>query len=239
VRGRFLKRARLVVFHSRYAREAFVERVPLPRRARDVVVPLGVFDLFAGLCEPVPEEPRTVLFFGRLAPYKGIEVLRDAAPAIAARVPDARFVLAGGAVPGFHAGPPPDLPPGASWEAGGGHVGLGELCRLFRAATIVVLPYVEASQSGVVSTAFAFGKPVVATAVGGIPEVVEDGLTGCLVPANDASALAAAVAGLLEDPGARSRLAAGVAERAAGELSAHSVARATVEAYRQIAAQSS
>jgi glycosyltransferase involved in cell wall biosynthesis len=63
----------------------------------------------------------------------------------------------------------------------------------FRAADLVVLPYRSATQSGITQTAFAFGRPVVVTAVGGLPDVVDDGVTGYVVPPDDPPALAAAV----------------------------------------------
>ncbi len=64
---------------------------------------------------------------------------------------------------------------------------------------MVALPYTEASQSGVVSTAYGFGKPVVVTDVGSIPEIVDDGVTGLIVPPRDPAALAEAIIRLLKD----------------------------------------
>ena len=69
----------------------------------------------------------------------------------------------------------------------------GPLRRLIAAADLVVQPYVSATQSGISQIAFAFGKPVLATAVGGLPDVVENGETGFLVPPADARAVARAV----------------------------------------------
>ena len=70
----------------------------------------------------------------------------------------------------------------------------------FAAADVVVLPYTMASSSGVLLSAYAYKRPVVASAVGGIPELVEDGLSGFLVPPADPRALAEAVCRLLRDP---------------------------------------
>jgi glycosyltransferase involved in cell wall biosynthesis len=63
----------------------------------------------------------------------------------------------------------------------------------FSAADLVMVPYLSATQSGVIQIAYAFKKPVVATTVGGIPEVVTDGGTGYLVPPGDARAMTEAV----------------------------------------------
>ena len=75
-----------------------------------------------------------------------------------------------------------------------------ECDELFRQASIVVLPYIEATQSGVIPLAYSYAKPVVATRVGALAEVVDDGKTGRLVPPADSESLAAAIVELLRDP---------------------------------------
>jgi glycosyltransferase involved in cell wall biosynthesis len=80
---------------------------------------------------------------------------------------------------------------------------------------------------------FASGTPLVATSVGGLPEIVEDGVGGILVPPRDPSALADAIAGLLLDPSLRSRLAAAAAARLQ-EFSIETVAGAFAELYAQL-----
>jgi len=68
-----------------------------------------------------------------------------------------------------------------------------EIGRYFCAADLVVQPYISATGSGVIQTAFGFNKPVIATTVGSLPEMVEDGKTGFLVPPRDSDALAEAI----------------------------------------------
>jgi glycosyltransferase involved in cell wall biosynthesis len=63
----------------------------------------------------------------------------------------------------------------------------------FDMSDVVVLPYVSATQSAVVQLAFGFGKPVITTRVGGLHEVVEDGVNGLVVPPQDEGALADAI----------------------------------------------
>jgi len=82
------------------------------------------------------------------------------------------------------------------------------VARYFGESSVVVLPYIDASQSGVVPIAYSFSRPVVATTVGGLPSVVEDGVTGLLVPPRDERALADALITLLEDEELRHKMGA-------------------------------
>ena len=68
-----------------------------------------------------------------------------------------------------------------------------EVEKYFLACDLVVLPYLSATQSGIVQVAYAFERPVVVTAVGGLPDVVEDGVTGYVVPPGDSGAIAGAI----------------------------------------------
>ena len=92
-----------------------------------------------------------------------------------------------------------------------------EVAALFRRADLVVLPYREIDQSGVLFTALAFGAPLVLSAVGGFPEVAADGAAALVAP-GDADALAGELRRLLADAAARARLAAGARAAAAGPL---------------------
>jgi glycosyltransferase involved in cell wall biosynthesis len=83
----------------------------------------------------------------------------------------------------------------------------------FVAADLVVLPYVSATQSGIVQIAYNYDRPVVTTNVGGLPEVVLDGRTGYLVPPADAAALADAIARFFDEGKAGEFAAAVAAEK--------------------------
>jgi glycosyltransferase involved in cell wall biosynthesis len=207
------------VLHNGNLRQSFCRREGI-RPDRTGVVHLGAYEIFrdwaAGTARPsVP----TVLFFGRISPYKGLDVLYRAAPLIAAAVPGVRFVVAGRPVAGFAAPPPPLLAGNeARVEVIERYMSNAELARLFEEASVVVCPYTDATQSGVVLTAYGFNRPVVATAVGGLPEYVTDGCTGLLVPPGDADALAAAVVRVLSDHVLRAALERGIAAARHGAL---------------------
>ena len=191
-----------------------------------------------GMCKewlqvPPQQEERTVLFFGRLSQYKGLDVFYEAAAIVARRLRGVRFIVAGRPFPGYVPPEPPRLSNEATVEIIDRYMHNRETAELFSRATVVACPYLDATQSGVVLTAFAFGKSVVATRVGGLPEYVHDGVTGLLVEPGDAVGLAAATIRLLEDSALRTRLATGIAREAAAALSWTRAAEKSVESYRR------
>lgn len=136
-----------------------------------------------------------LLFFGFVRRYKGLDVLIEALPRVLAARPGLTLVVAGE----FYE---PVEPLRARITALGlddavrvldRYVADEEVGDLVAAADAVVLPYRSATQSGVVLVAYAAGCPVISTAVGGLPEVVEEGVTGHLVPPEDPAALADAI----------------------------------------------
>ena len=102
---------------------------------------------------------------------------------------------------------------------------------LMEAADVVVLPSLAEGLPLAIIEAFALGRPVVASAVGGVPELIEDGVTGRLVRAGDASALADAIRGVLDDPTAAARLGSAAATRYASSFTAERMVAETETLY--------
>lgn len=180
------------------------------------------------LAAQTPERGSEILFFGRIWPYKGLEYLLLAAPLIADQYPDLKIVIAG---EGESLEQYPELHDSKRFEVHNEFVTEEKAAELFRRASIVVLPYVDATQSAVIPTAYTFSRPVVASAVGGLPSQVEDGKTGLLVPPRDAHALADAILALLTNPTKRHRMGAAGHAKLKDEWSSEEVARQTLEAY--------
>jgi glycosyltransferase involved in cell wall biosynthesis len=112
-----------------------------------------------------------------------------------------------------------------------------ETARLFTDADMVVLPYIEASQSGVLAIANSFAKPVIVTDVGELGRSVEHDRTGLVVPARDEKALAAAIIRLAADQSLRERLGH-VGRDAANRLaSPQVVAERALQIYQRLAAR--
>lgn len=164
-----------------------------------------------------------VLYAGKLSLGKGAPVLLAALDRIRAAALDVRFAFAG---KGELALPVrPDV-------AALGVLPQTTLFRLYPAADVVVVPSVWPEPlSRVIMEAMHFGRPVVATAVGGSPEAVEDGVTGLLVPRNDPVALADAVVALLRDPARRARMGAAARARVATAFAEDRVVASLLDAY--------
>jgi glycosyltransferase involved in cell wall biosynthesis len=225
---------RRFILHSDSFREVFAEthKVPLEHIEN---VPLGVLDIFREWSDgPLHTDEKVVLFFGRLSPYKGLEVLYEAAPMIAERVENVRFIVGGKPVPGYRLPAPPRLPNNGHVEVMENYMTNRELASLFQRASVVVCPYVQATQSGVVLTAYAFEKPVVATRTGGLPEYVHDGETGILVPPGDPHALSRALEKILKDKNLALKFSAGIRRMRDGSLSWGSIAEQTVRVYESL-----
>jgi glycosyltransferase involved in cell wall biosynthesis len=197
--------ARLVIAPST-ALAAEAERLG----AREVrVIPNGV-ELPAEVGNPA--EPPHVLFAGRLSPEKGIR----------------EFVVATEGLPRVIVG---DGPLRATAPETVGFVPHAELGAYYERAAVVACPSRREGYGVVAREAMAYGRPVVATRVGGLPDAVEDEVTGRLVDPGDTAQLRAAIERLLGDPALRARLGAAARERAREHLAWEVAAAALVEAY--------
>lgn len=201
-----VRRARLVIAASTaLAEEA---RSLGARDVRVIPTPVDVPDEVGE-----PDEPPHVLFVGRLSEEKGISEFLEATEGLP------RVVVGDG--------PLRDSVPEAL-----GFVGHGELGDHFRRAAVVCVPSRREGYGLVAREAMAHGRAVVASAVGGLLDAIEDGETGVLVPPGDAGVLRAALERLLGDPEQRRRL--GEAARRAA-LEARAAPNALLDAYRSLA----
>jgi glycosyltransferase involved in cell wall biosynthesis len=157
-------------------------------------------------------DPPEILYAGRLSEEKGVLELVDAARGM-------NLVVVG------------DGPLRARVPAARGFVPHGELQGLFARAAVVACPSRREGFGVTCLEAMAHGRPVVASGVGGLRDLVVDGETGILVPARDADALRAALERLLGDAGLRRRLGVAGRERARKHFSWDVVTEATLGAY--------
>jgi glycosyltransferase involved in cell wall biosynthesis len=175
---------------------------------------------------PFATDLPVVLCFGLMRPYKGIDLLLEAWRGI----DGAELWIAGAPrmdIEALRASAPPSV------RFVPRFIGDDELPAYFRRADLVVLPYREIDQSGVLFTALAFGKPLLLSDVGGFPEIAATGAARTF-PAGDAAALHNALRDLLADPDARSALAERARALATGEYSWGAVAERTRELYERL-----
>lgn len=215
-----LKGARAFLVQSERERERLLailsSRVPPPVR----VVRHPIYDFFA----KAPSAPlsaaalrkrlrldgkKVILFFGYVRPYKGLKYLVSAMPAVAQRH-DAALVVAGEFYEPFE----PynrlvrELGVAGRVRLVDRYIPNGEVRAYFALADVLVCPYTEATQSGIIQAALGFAIPVVATRVGGLPDSVSDPQTGRLVDPRDSAQLAVAISAVLERP--KAEYAAGI-----------------------------
>jgi len=217
-------RADQLIVHAGQLKREVVDRLNIPEEIVHVIPHIALGDDMAQ--KHVQEDDHLILFFGRIWEYKGLKYLIRAEPLITARVPDVRIVIAGRGED-FARYRRMMVHP-EKFIVYNEYVSDDKRAELFRQASVVVLPYIEASQSGVVPIAYTFAKPVVATAVGGLPEIIEHGRTGLLVPPRDEGALADAVIRLLQDSRLRRQLGANAKRKIDTENAADTIARQTL-----------
>ena len=179
---------------------------------------------------PITDDDQSILFFGRIWEYKGLEYLIRAAPRVVAEFPQAKFIIAGRGE---------DLHryyqlmhTTSCFEVHNDWISDAQRSAMFAAASLVVLPYIEASQSGVIPIAYAYEKPVVVTNIGGLPDMVDEGQTGLLVPPRDADALATAIIELLRNRDRRMAMGRAGQRKLMQECSPAVVAQQTLAVYR-------
>jgi glycosyltransferase involved in cell wall biosynthesis len=218
---RTLRRFDAVVVHSRRGRQTLLELGLDEARVRVIPHPIFPSD------PPRRDDGRTLLCFGLIRPYKGL----DDAIAAAKLIPGARLLVAGDPMEpiGRYQAAAGDI---AEWRLG--YLPLAEVERAYGDATVAVFPYrPELDQSGAMLRALGAGVPAVVYDVGGLSEPVRDFGAGRVVAQGDVEGLAAAVRELLDDPVALAEARAG-ALRARAAYTWQASAAQHLELYREL-----
>lgn len=164
-----------------------------------------------------PEVP-VALFFGGLRPSKGLPDLAAAFRQVRAEIPDAHLLVVGHPSASF------DLAGLHAALAGHGatidarYIPLDDVGAVIRTSDVVVLPYASGTASGALQTAYAFGRPVIASDVGDVAAAVDPGATGMVVPPSDVDALKRAMVKMLSDRAETRRMGDTALERSNQEF---------------------
>lgn len=143
----------------------------------------------------VPEQ-KYILFAGKISKYKGVEYLLEAMKKVHDTFPDIKLVVAGGGKYHFDISEYAALP---YIDIRNRFIPDEELVALMNKTQFMVCPYTDATQSGVIMSSFTFGTPVIATRVGGLPEMLGNGKYGMLVKEKDTDAVYQGICSLLSD----------------------------------------
>jgi glycosyltransferase involved in cell wall biosynthesis len=212
-------RAAGIIVHS----ERLRGEVRLRDRQRCFVVPHGLDVRKDPL--PLPAVP-TVGFFGRFEPYKGLDVLARAMRRVWARRPEVLLNAAGSGTSELRLEDP-------RVSVRRGYLPEGEIERFFAMTSLAVVPYTEASQTGVGSRAVGFGIPVVTTRLGGLPDLALDG-SYLADPGDEHSLTEAILTHLDDDMSVRARVLAELATPRSWDAAA----TRSVNAYRELTSAS-
>jgi glycosyltransferase involved in cell wall biosynthesis len=202
-------------------------------RDKIVSIPHGHFEIYKQFQkEQANETTFNVLFFGRIWPYKGLDYFIEAANIVHREHPGIEFCIAGTGenIEKYTALiQHPDLFRVINRKIPNEEVGL-----LFQKASVVILPYIDATQSGVIPLAYAYAKPVIATNVGGLSEVVKDGQTGFLVQPRSAQQIAEKIFFLIHHHADKVRMGEQAYAFAHNELSWERIAFLTFSIYSDL-----
>ena len=192
-------RADLLLVHSAVLQRELSKIDPTLWR-KSMVIPHGTLSIFRHWQnEALESEPFTCLFFGRMERYRGLDNLVTIAGRLKKALPDTRIIVAGSGSELTKL--KQQMTALGIFEIHDSFIPDRDVATFFQRSSLLLLPYHEASQSGVAHMAISFGLPVVATAVGAIPDLIADRVHGRIVAADDIDAFTEAMISLLTDPG--------------------------------------
>jgi glycosyltransferase involved in cell wall biosynthesis len=234
-----------LVVHTRANQRELAERYPAIRPERVHVIPHGPLQAETTPPGATRESARAelglnptapvALFFGVIKPYKGLDLLVKAFEKVVETIPEASLLIAG------KTDTPADRPDLSLLEKVPGRVSARfdfvpnrDVWKYYLAADLAVLPYRCITQSGVLLSTLAFGRPALVTRVGGLPELIEPDRTGWIVPPEDPGALTAALTEALRDRDRLTRMGSAARAAVEGEYSWANIAEKTLAMYRSL-----
>ncbi len=179
----------------------------------------------------------TVTYFGLIRPYKGLEYFIKAIPYVIKKHPACKFMIAGKDSEGnkeYYLRMICEMNLDSHVSCDFRYIPLSDLITYLRQTDIVVLPYIASSQSGNIPMLSKMGIPIIATRVGGLPEMIEEGRNGFLVPPKDEKAIADAIGKFLNDPSLLDKMKSASINYAKEAFSWKKISMKTIEVYEKV-----
>jgi glycosyltransferase involved in cell wall biosynthesis len=227
-------RSQQIIIHANHLKNIAIEQFKIPAQKLNTIPHGELGSLYQRLAKDrdiVIREPYTLLFAGRIWPYKGLKYLIEAIPLVAEIIPEVKLIIAGSGETIDRYFPQGYDP--SRYEILNRFIESAEIVRLFKRSALSILPYIEASQSGVAAIAYGMGTPIIASAVGGLPEVVRHEQDGLLVPPGNVRALADAIIRLLKDRPLQEKMRQASLARCQQDLNWSNIAEQTLKVYRK------
>ncbi len=192
----------------------------------------GDYSFFLNYAGDIKEEDNTLLFFGRIEDYKGLNYLIKAVNEISKQQnPNIKLIISGS---GDFDKYKYLIENEKNFEIHNEFVDDKIVPNYFQRAKIVILPYIEGTQTGIIPIAYAFKKPVIVTNVGSIPEVVDGGKTGLIIPPMDSNALKDAIIKLLSNENLRKKMGKNAYKKMKEDLSWNKITQDIIKIYKVI-----
>jgi glycosyltransferase involved in cell wall biosynthesis len=175
----FIPKAKAFILYAEFSKSQL--KIAFPQ----IKVPINSIQLFpfSFMQNYFPKERKidnSILFFGRLSPYKGVDLLLNAIPLVLEKYPNQQFVIAGSTSYDFKFDEVLISKFKNNITIINKYLSLEEIASLIDKSAFIVCPYRDATQSGVLTTTFAFGKTAIASNVGSFKEYITDGINGLI-----------------------------------------------------------
>ncbi len=233
----FVNKANKIIVQGSRLKDQVLERYHKKTDEDVVVIPHGDYTILkywdkARRSRKKISQIKKILFFGHIRPNKGLEYLIKAEPLIRKHLSNYRIIVAGkcDSFDRYEKYIEPD----SKIKIINEYIPHKEVPKYFRDASVVVLPYISATQTGIIPLAYSFGTPVIATRVGAMPEIVEDEKTGFLVEPRNEKALADAIIRLISDDNLIKRMSQSTLLYCKKNLSWDFIAKNTIRIYCEL-----
>lgn len=221
------KRSSAIIVHGESLKNDAIQHLGIPS-SKLHVIPHGHLGIYKDWrTQTYQRAPNTFLFFGRIWPYKGLQYFIEAANQLAQQRKDVRFIIAGRGEPIENYTKHIQHP--ELFEIRNYRIPEEEIDELFQRASFTVLPYTDATQSGVIPIALAYGVTVIATDVGSLGEIITHGNTGYLIPPKNIDVLNKCMVEVLKNP--QAELNTQASKLCQTELNWENIARNTFSIY--------